>query len=75
MFSRILKPSLATRSHVATVTLKRYITYDITSDTATQPTDAMFDVMKEATKADDVFGVSSSRGDTLIANITLVLYL
>lgn len=32
--------------------------YDLTSDTATQPTDDMFDLMKTAHKGDDVFKVS-----------------
>lgn len=31
--------------------------FDITSDTATEPTDEMFDMMKTASKGDDVFGV------------------
>ena len=31
--------------------------FDITSDTATEPTDDMFDIMKTASRGDDVFGV------------------
>lgn len=31
--------------------------FDITSDTATEPTDDMFELMKAASKGDDVFGV------------------
>lgn len=31
---------------------------DLRSDTTTQPTDAMFDIMKTASRADDVFAVS-----------------
>lgn len=31
--------------------------FDLTSDTATQPTDEMFDMMKSAHKGDDVFAV------------------
>ncbi|CAO3651618.1 unnamed protein product [Cunninghamella blakesleeana] len=38
----------------------RWFTYDITSDTATKPTDDMFDLMKSASKADDVFGMDTS---------------
>lgn len=34
--------------------------YDITSDTATEPTDDMFELMKSASKGDDVFGVCIS---------------
>ncbi|KAI8071214.1 pyridoxal phosphate-dependent transferase [Gongronella butleri] len=37
--------------------------HDITSDTATRPTDAMFDVMKSATKEDDVFGMDTSTNE------------
>lgn len=33
--------------------------YDLTSDTATQPTDEMFDLMKTAHKGDDVMEVSN----------------
>jgi threonine aldolase len=32
--------------------------FDLTSDTATQPTDEMFDMMKAAHRGDDVFGVN-----------------
>ena len=35
--------------------------HDLTSDTATIPTDEMFDIMKTATRGDDVFGVSLAR--------------
>lgn len=31
--------------------------YDFTSDTATIPTDEMFDIMKAATRGDDVYQV------------------
>lgn len=31
--------------------------YDLQSDTATEPTDAMFDLMKSASRGDDVFAV------------------
>jgi hypothetical protein len=31
---------------------------DLQSDTATEPTDEMFDIMKSATRGDDVFAVS-----------------
>jgi threonine aldolase len=31
---------------------------DLISDTATQPTDIMFDVMKMASRGDDVYGVN-----------------
>lgn len=34
--------------------------FDITSDTATEPTDEMFDMMKTASKGDDVFGEDTS---------------
>ncbi|KAI8645064.1 pyridoxal phosphate-dependent transferase [Parasitella parasitica] len=34
--------------------------YDITSDTATEPTDDMFDIMKTASRGDDVFGEDTS---------------
>lgn len=33
------------------------VVYDLTSDTATQPTDDMFDLMKTASRGDDVFSV------------------
>lgn len=32
--------------------------FDMTSDTATIPTDEMFDIMKAATRGDDVYQVS-----------------
>lgn len=32
--------------------------YDMTSDTATEVTDDMFDIMKRASRKDDVFSVS-----------------
>jgi len=35
--------------------LKEKIIYDMTSDTATKPTDQMFDIMKQATRGDDVY--------------------
>ncbi|CAO3651709.1 unnamed protein product [Cunninghamella echinulata] len=38
----------------------RWITYNITSDTATKPTDEMFDLMKTASKEDNVFGMDTS---------------
>ena len=31
--------------------------YDLTSDTATEVTDDMFDIMRSASRKDDVFGV------------------
>lgn len=31
--------------------------YDLLSDTATEPTDEMFDIMKLASRGDDVFAV------------------
>lgn len=31
--------------------------YDLQSDTATEPTDDMFDIMRSASRSDDVFGV------------------
>ncbi|KAI8084458.1 pyridoxal phosphate-dependent transferase [Halteromyces radiatus] len=34
--------------------------YDLTSDTATQPTDEMFDIMKTASRGDDVFSQDTS---------------
>lgn len=37
------------------------VVYDLTSDTATQPTDDMFDLMKTASRGDDVFSVSFHR--------------
>jgi hypothetical protein len=33
--------------------------FDLTSDTATIPTDEMFDIMKTATRGDDVYQVSA----------------
>jgi threonine aldolase len=33
--------------------------YDFRSDTVTAPTDEMFDIMKSASRGDDVFQVSS----------------
>jgi threonine aldolase len=33
--------------------------FDLTSDTATIPTDEMFDIMKAATRGDDVYQVRS----------------
>lgn len=35
--------------------------YDFRSDTVTAPTDEMFDLMKSASRSDDVFQVSSSK--------------
>ncbi|KAJ2963653.1 hypothetical protein NQZ79_g1355 [Umbelopsis isabellina] len=35
--------------------LKEKIVYDMTSDTATKPTDQMFEIMKQATRGDDVY--------------------
>ncbi|CAO3594546.1 unnamed protein product [Absidia cylindrospora] len=64
MFSHVLKRSSFIQRPFAplktTTTISRWITYDITSDTATQPTDAMFDSMKTASKADDVFGMDET---------------
>lgn len=34
--------------------------YDFTSDTATIPTDEMFDIMKMASRGDDVFAVRAN---------------
>ena len=42
-------------------TAAREHVHDLTSDTATIPTDEMFDIMKTATRGDDVFGVSLMR--------------
>lgn len=39
--------------------LKEKIIYDMTSDTATKPTDQMFEIMKQATRGDDVYHVRS----------------
>ncbi|SAL98580.1 hypothetical protein [Absidia glauca] len=36
------------------------VVYDLTSDTATQPTDDMFDLMKTASRGDDVFSQDES---------------
>ncbi|KAI8064643.1 pyridoxal phosphate-dependent transferase [Gongronella butleri] len=36
------------------------VKYDITSDTATQPTDELFEVMKTASRGDDVFNADAS---------------
>ena len=39
--------------------------FDLTSDTATQPTDEMFDIMKLAHRGDDVFTVNTVFGHFL----------
>lgn len=46
----------------ATATAKngtKGVVYDMTSDTATIPTDDMFDLMKTASRGDDVFAVGN----------------
>ncbi|KAI8332037.1 pyridoxal phosphate-dependent transferase [Chlamydoabsidia padenii] len=63
MISHILKPTFTRSTQTLANTFKRWITYDLTSDTATQPTDAMFEAMKSATKADDVFGVDETTNE------------
>ncbi len=58
----LLKTSLCTRpirclSTTITTYHQQPKMYDLTSDTATEPTDDMFDIMKSASRSDDVFGV------------------
>lgn len=48
---------LSTYSRSTMGYLKEKIIYDMTSDTATKPTDQMFDIMKQATRGDDVYHV------------------
>lgn len=40
--------------------------FDLTSDTATIPTDEMFDIMKQATRGDDVYQVRNFFFDIFI---------
>jgi Beta-eliminating lyase len=39
--------------------LKEKTVYDMISDTATKPTDQMFEIMKQATRGDDVYHVNT----------------
>lgn len=41
----------------ASVYAEKPFIFDLTSDTATIPTDEMFDIMKAATRGDDVYQV------------------
>ncbi|KAI8979396.1 pyridoxal phosphate-dependent transferase [Mycotypha africana] len=50
-YSFSTKPTTTT----TTTVVNRPPKYDLTSDTATQPTDEMFDIMKAASRGDDVF--------------------
>ncbi|ORX56762.1 hypothetical protein DM01DRAFT_1303053 [Hesseltinella vesiculosa] len=63
MFSSLLKCRrvfLPKHSQLCSYSVVSKEIYDISSDTATKPTDAMFDVMKQASKEDDVFGMDST---------------
>ena len=42
---------------INSVTDKKPFIYDLISDTATVPTDEMFEIMKAATRGDDVYQV------------------
>lgn len=41
----------------ASVNAEKPFIFDLTSDTATVPTDEMFDIMKSASRGDDVYQV------------------
>lgn len=44
-------------SPATNVNTEKHSIFDMTSDTATIPTDEMFDIMKLATRGDDVYQV------------------
>ncbi|EIE85050.1 hypothetical protein G6F46_010410 [Rhizopus delemar] len=48
------------RFFASTVRTQQSLVVDLTSDTATQPTDDMFDIMKLASRSDDVFAEDKS---------------
>lgn len=53
----LLIRGLSTYSRSSMGYLKEKVIYDMVSDTATKPTDEMFEVMKQATREDDVYHV------------------
>ena len=55
---QLLLRRLSSYTRVTMGYLKEKIVYDFVSDTATQPTDEMFEIMKQATRGDDVYLVS-----------------
>jgi hypothetical protein len=54
----VLVRGLSTYSRSNMGYLKGKFIYDMVSDTATKPTDQMFEIMKQATREDDVYHVS-----------------
>lgn len=48
--------------------------FDLTSDTATVPTDEMFDIMKAATRGDDVYQVRCPMKEQIIDSYHTYLY-
>ncbi|KAI9033702.1 pyridoxal phosphate-dependent transferase [Phycomyces nitens] len=59
----LYKPSLPlfrSQSPFSIMSSVKPVTYDLVSDTATIPTDSMFDVMKAATRGDDVYTADAS---------------
>ncbi|KAI7876911.1 hypothetical protein K492DRAFT_239493 [Lichtheimia hyalospora FSU 10163] len=68
MFTRRLSSTAARaftihRSFATSSSKYRPDVYDMTSDTATEVTDDMFDIMKRASRKDDVFGADDSIND------------
>ncbi|CDH55312.1 threonine aldolase [Lichtheimia corymbifera JMRC:FSU:9682] len=67
MFTRRLLTTAARvstiRRQFATTSSSKPAVYDMTSDTATEVTDDMFDIMKRASRKDDVFGADDSIND------------
>lgn len=61
------------RFFASTVRTQQSLVVDLTSDTATQPTDDMFDIMKLASRSDDVFAVSFLLQSTLSSLIYLLV--
>lgn len=61
------------RFFASTVRIQQPLLVDLTSDTATQPTDDMFDIMKLASRSDDVFAVSPLLQSTLSSLIYLLV--
>lgn len=59
-FTPLSRPVLSTKRLFQTMPHTQTKFHDLQSDTATEPTDAMFDIMKTATRGDDVFSVSTN---------------
>lgn len=73
MFTRRLLTTAARvstiRRQFATTSSSKPAVYDMTSDTATEVTDDMFDIMKRASRKDDVFGVGHACTTTLHSHL------